>query len=117
MAIVALIGLGFALAFELKNHPERDRLLRGQADSYRQAAIHLKRALECKLGEEMQSPYRPSERAKLMAGDRAPTFTPPGGFRSWEAEFEDHLYWGARLYDQADVSDRLQAVEARLLLR
>ena len=29
----------------------------------------------------------------------------------------DHLYWGARMYDQADDLDRhLEAVEARLLL-
>jgi hypothetical protein len=118
MAIIALIALGFAVAFEYKNHAERDRLLRLQADIYRDAAIHHKRALECNIAEERQDPYRPAERAKLLASDRAPgSFTPPGGFPSWEAERLHHQFWGNRIYDQADSLDpRLQAVEARLLL-
>jgi len=82
MAIVALIALGFSVAFELKNHAERDRLLSRRADDFREAAIHHKRALECMLTEDRQQPYRPAERAKLSASDRVRTFTPPGGFRS-----------------------------------
>jgi hypothetical protein len=117
MAIVALVALGISLAFEWKNHAERDRLLSRRADGFRQAAIHHKRALECKFGEERQQPYQPAERAKLLASDRVRSSTPPGGFRSWQAELLDHEHWGARMYDQAEDLDRtVQAVEARLLL-
>jgi hypothetical protein len=117
MAIVALIALGFGVAFELKNRAERDRLLRRQADRYREAAIHHRRALECKAAEGRQLPYRPAERAKLLAADRVRTFLPPGGFRSWQAEFDDHLYWGTRSLDEAKYWDQgLKAIEARLLL-
>jgi hypothetical protein len=118
MAIIAFIALGFGVTFELKNHAERDRLLRRRDDCYRQAAIHYKRALECKLAEDAQHPYRPAERVKLSASDRVRgSFMPPGGFRSWQAEYSDHLYWGSRMYDQADGWEQnLEAVEARLLL-
>jgi len=117
MAIIALIALGFSVTFELKNHAERDRLLRVQADGFRKAAIHHKRALECQLAEDRQEPYRPADRAKLLASDRVPNLTPPGGFRSWEGERLHHQYWGNRLYDTVDsLDEKVEAVEARLLI-
>jgi hypothetical protein len=116
MAIVALIALGFGVAFELKNHADRDRLKSLQADGFRQAAIHYKRALECKLGDERKAPYPSVERAKLLASDGVRSSTPAGGFRSWQAELLDHEHWGARIYDQVDDLDgKLKAIEARLL--
>jgi hypothetical protein len=102
MAIIAFIALGFGVTFELKNHAERDRLLRRRDDCYRQAATHFKRAVECQRAEDAQDPYRPAERAKLLASDGVRSFIPPSGFRSWQVEFQDHLYWGTRFYDQAD---------------
>jgi hypothetical protein len=117
MTIVALVALGCGVAFELRNRAERDRLLRHQADRYRQAAIHHKRALECKVAEDRQVPYRPAERAKDLAADRVRSSMPPGGFRSWEDELGDHLYWGNRIYDEAVGSDQnLKAIEAKLFL-
>ena len=116
MALVALVALGFGATFEWKNHAELDRLLRLQADRYRQAAIHLKRAQECNVPEDSKYPYRPAERAKLLAGDRIRSY-PPGGFLSWQAERAHHLYWGGRIYDEADGWDRkLDAIEARQFL-
>lgn len=116
MAIIALVALGFGITFELKNDAERDRLLWRQADLYRQAAIHHKRALECKVAEETHQPYRPLDRTKLLVGDRVRRPVPPGGFPSWQAEMLNHEYWGNRLCDQADGSDRdLEAVQAKLL--
>jgi hypothetical protein len=36
---------------------------------------------------------------------------------SWESEYLQHLYWGNRIFDQIDDSDRLlKAIEARLLV-
>src|SRR5215475_1842123 len=102
MAIVSFVALGFGVTLELKNHAERDRLLRRQADRYREAAIHHRRALECKVAEAGQQPYRPAERAKLLAGDHVRSQMPPNGFRSWQAEFDDHQFWGTRTYDEAD---------------
>jgi hypothetical protein len=117
MAIVALVAIGFSVAFELKNHAERDRLLRRRADGYRLAAIHRMRTLECKLAWDRQDPYSSVERAKLLAGDRVGMPIPPGGFRSWEGEMLNHQHWGDRFFDVADSLERnLEAVEARLLL-
>ena len=105
MAIVAIVALGFGITFELKNHADRDRRLTLQADLYRRAAIHFKRALECKAAKETHLPYRPADRAKLLAGDLVRSPVPPGGFPSWQAEMLNHEYWGARIYDQTDGSD------------
>jgi hypothetical protein len=117
MALIGLIALGFGVTFELKNHIERDRVLRRRADCYREAATHFMRAVECALSEERQVPYRPAERAKELSGDRVPTFRPPGGWSSWGAERDDHRYWGTRSYDEGISCDaRLEAIEARLLL-
>ena len=117
MTIVAMVAFGFGITFELKNHAERDRLLARQADQYRQAAIHHKRALECKVALETNQPYRPADRVKLLAGDRVRSPIPPGGFPSWQAEMLYHEYWGNRIYDQADSWDKnLAVVEARLLI-
>jgi hypothetical protein len=117
MALVALVALGFGATFELKDHIERDRLLRGRADRYRETATHLMRVLECTVAADRQDPYRPAERARELSGDRVRTFLPPGGFPSWQAELEDHRYWGVRIYGEAvSCDERLEAVEARLLL-
>ncbi len=117
MAIIAFIALGFSVAFELKNHAERDRLLRRRAEGFRRAAIHHNRTLECKLAWDRQAPYPPAERAKLLAGDRVGIPVPPGGFRSWEAEMLNHQHWGDRFFDVADsLEPNLEAIEARLLL-
>jgi hypothetical protein len=117
MAIIALIALGISATFELKNHAERDQLLRRQAVGFRLAAIHHKRAVECQFAEEKHQPYQPTERAKLLAIDRAQFPIPPGGFRSWEHELLTHQFWGYRFYDVAESLDKnLEAVEARLLL-
>ncbi len=117
MALVAFVAVGFGFTFELKNHVEWDRVLRARGDRYRDAAIHFRRAMECKVAQDSQDTYRPADRAKLLAGDRVRTFLPPGGFRSWGAEFEDHLYWGMRIYGEAiSCDEKLEAIEARLLL-
>ncbi len=117
MALIAVVALGLGVMFELHNHAELDRLLKRQADGYREAAIHHRRALECKLAAETQQPYQRAERAKLSASDRVRTFTPPGGFRSWEGELDDHLHWGYRSYDEVvGLGPKLKAIEARLLL-
>ena len=117
MAIVAVVALGFGVAFEWKNRVERDRLLGRQARCYRQAAIHHKRALECKDAEERQYPYRPAERARMLAADGVRGSVPSGGYRSWQAESEAHLHWGSRIYDEAEgLGEYLKAVEARLLV-
>ena len=117
MAIIAFIALGFGVTFELKNHAELDRLLRRQAESNRQAAIHFRRALECKFADDRHDPYRPAERAKLLLSDRVMNFTSPGGFRSWDEEMQNHRYWGSRIYDQVQVYVlNLEAVEAKLLI-
>ena len=117
MAIIALIALGFGVAFELKNHADRDRVLRVRADRYRDAAIHHRRALECKLAEDRHDPYPRAEPAKLLAGDRVRMFVPPGGFRSWEGEFDNQLQWGLRIHDEAQTCDQiLEVIEARMLL-
>ncbi len=116
MAIVAFVALGFGVAFELGNRAEQHRLLRRQADRFREAAIHNRRALECQAAEERQDPYRPAERAKLLAGERVRSPMPTGGFRSWPAELAHHQYWGTRNHDEADGPDaHLKAIEARLL--
>jgi hypothetical protein len=116
MGTVAFVALGFSVAFELKKHADRNQLLSFRAYCNREAAIHFKRALECLVAEANQQPYRRAERAKLSASDRVRTSTPPGGFRTWEAERLDHLFWGNRMYDQADSFDEtLAAVEAKLL--
>jgi hypothetical protein len=44
MARIACIALGFGITFELKNHAERDRLVKRMAGCYREAAIHFMRA-------------------------------------------------------------------------
>jgi hypothetical protein len=116
MAIVALVALGFGVTFELNNHAERDRLLKGKARLYREAATHLMRALECRQAETRQLPYRPAERVKLLSGDRYTMGSIPT-LRSWEEEFQHHMYWGNRSYDQTQgwSEARLQALEAKLL--
>jgi hypothetical protein len=117
MAIVALVALGFGVTFEVRNHALRDQVLRARGDRHREASIHLMRALECQLALERREPYRPAERAKELAGDRVRTFWPPGRCPSWEAELEDHRYWGMRIYGEAITGDEhLDAIEARLLI-
>jgi hypothetical protein len=117
MVIVALLAVGLGVFLEAKNHIERDRMLRSQADGYRRAAIHFQRALECEQATECRKPYKPAERAKLLAGDRLGMPISPRGFRSWEHEMLNHQYWGNRVFDAVDSLDaRLQAIEARLLL-
>jgi hypothetical protein len=65
MAIIARIALGFGISFELKNHAERDRLLKRMAGCYREAAIHFMRAWECDGAEKVNKPYSSAERTKL----------------------------------------------------
>ncbi len=73
--------------------------------------------MECNVPEDSPYPYRPAERARLLAGDRVRGDPPSAGFPSWQAERSFHLYWGNRIYDEADVWDRkLAAIEARLLI-
>jgi hypothetical protein len=45
--LMAVIALAFGITFELKNHAERDRILRRRADCYREAAIHFRRLWKC----------------------------------------------------------------------
>jgi hypothetical protein len=117
MAVIAVVAVGLGVAFEVKNHVERDRILRFRADSYRQVAIHFRRALECKHAAERLDPYPPAERARLLSGDRLRMPIPPGGFKSWEHELLNHQYWGNRIFDVTDsLEPRLEAIEARLLL-
>ncbi len=118
MAIIALIAVGFGSAFELKNHIQRDLALRVPADRYREVAIHHRRALECQFALDRHEPYHPAVRAKLRAADRVRSMMPPSGFASWGAELNDHLYWGERIYGEAENCDQyLEAIEERLLLR
>ncbi len=117
MAIVAVVALGFGVAFELENHAERDRFLRVLSDRRREAMTHFMRAMECTLAMERSDPYHPAARATELRGDRVRTFLPPGGFRSWEGELEDHRYWGMRSHDETvGCDERLEAIEARLLI-
>jgi hypothetical protein len=92
MAIVASVALGFGVTFELKNHAERDRLLKVQFKIYRYAAIHQMRALECKIAEG-KLPYRPAERMKLLSSDLTRGWLPGGVFPSWQVECEYHKYY------------------------
>jgi hypothetical protein len=117
MAIIAVVAVGFGVAFEVKNHVERDQILRFRADNYRQVAIHFRRALECKRAAERLDPYPPAERARLLSGDGLRMQIPPGGFKSWEHELLNHQYWGSRIFDVTDsLEARLEAIEARLLI-
>jgi hypothetical protein len=118
MALVALVAVGFGVAFEWTNHAERDRLLKLQLNRYRYAAFHQKRALECQSAEARQLPYRPAERMKLLSDDPTRGWLPGRNFRSWEEESSHHMYWGNRYFDvsQGKFADDLRAVEARLLL-
>lgn len=90
MAIIAFAAIGLGTAFELVNRVQRDRLLRLQARRYTEAAIHHRRALECRDAEDRQLPYRPADRAKVLAGDQVRSMIPFGGYRSWQAEYGDH---------------------------
>jgi hypothetical protein len=48
---------------------------------------------------------------------RVRTFRPPTGFPSWQAELDDHRYWGDRIYGEAiGCDENLDAIEARLLI-
>ena len=117
MALVAVLAIGISAGFEWKNRAERDRLARGRANCYREAAIHYKRAMECQLAIAAKTPYQPATRAKLLAGDRVRGFSFPGGFLDWQGELANHLYWGQRIFDESDVWDlRVRAIEARLVL-
>ena len=100
-----------------KDRAERDRLARGRANCYREAAIHYKRALECQLAIAAKTPYPPATRAKLLAGDRVRGFSLPGGFPDWQGELANHLYWGQRIYDESDVWDlRVSAIEGSTVI-
>jgi hypothetical protein len=117
IAAVALVGLGFGIAFEAINRYQRDRLLQIQARHYRDAAIHRGRAWECSDAEVRGRPYKPAERARLLLGDGVRMMMPSRGFSSWRAEGEDHLYWGERIYSEGEgCAEQLRKVEARLLL-
>jgi hypothetical protein len=117
MAIIAVIALSFGITFELKNHAQRDRLLRRRADCYREAAIHFKRAWECDGAHRSQRPYQSAERVKLWTSELVLSPFITSAFPSWESEYNQHLYWGNRIFDQIDDSDRLlRAIEARLLI-
>jgi hypothetical protein len=105
MAIIAFIAVAISVTFELKSHAERDRIVRRQADGFRLAAIHYRRALECQLAEEKHQPYGSAERAKLLVSDRAQFPIPPGGFRSWVHELLTHQHWSRRYYDVAESLD------------
>lgn len=102
MAITALIALGFGTTIELHRHASRDRRHNAQRRLYRIAAFHLKRALDCRSAEDRLLPYRRAERLKQLSGDPMPGTLPGGGFGSWDAEREYHVYWANRLYDQAE---------------
>jgi hypothetical protein len=115
-AVIALIALGFGMTFELKNHIERDRLLKRRADCYREAALHFLRLRECDRAEKDHLPYSSSERIKLWTRDFVISPCLAGGFGSWESEYNQHLYWGDRVFYGVEGSDRLiKAVEAKLL--
>ncbi len=117
MTIVAIVALSLSACFEWRNHAERDRLISRRADCYRNAAIHYKRALECQLAIAAKTPYQQGTRAKLLVGDRVRSFSLPGGFLDWQAEFRNHLYWGQRIQDEADGWDtKVKAIDARLVL-
>jgi hypothetical protein len=122
MAIVALVAFGFGLTIELKNHAERDRLLKIQLNRYRRVAVHRMRALECESAEGKQLPYSSAARANLLSSDNLHGGIPSGGipkgnFRSWQEELGYHTYWGNWLYAAGeDLDERLKAVEAKLLL-
>jgi hypothetical protein len=124
MALVALVALGFGVAFEVRNHAERDRLLKARLNPYRHASVHLMRALECKSAMDRQAPYRQAKRMELLSSDPTRGRLPVGPFRSWQEEFEWHMYWGNRLFYQTQGEhvardkyvDEIQAVEAKLLL-
>jgi len=117
MAIIAFIALGFGITFELKKHAERDRVLRRRADCYREAAIHFRRAWECDGANRSQRRYQSAERAKLWTSELVLSPCTTGAFRSWESEYNLHLYWGQRIFDQINDSDRLlTAIEAKLLI-
>ncbi len=116
MAIIAVIALAFGITFELKNHAERDRVLRRRADRYREVAIHFRRAWQCDGARRSQKPYQSAERTKLWTSELvSPCMTV--AFPSWESEYNQHVYWGQRIFDQLDNSDRLlRAIEAKLLI-
>jgi hypothetical protein len=117
MAIIAVIALAFGITFELKNHVQRDRLLRRRADCYREAAIHFRRARECDGAHRSQRPYQSAERVKLWTSELVLSPCITSAFCSWESECNQHLYWGNRIFDQIDESDGLlKAIEAKLLI-
>jgi hypothetical protein len=117
MAIIAVIALAFGITFELKNHALRDRMLRRRAECYREAAIHFRRAWECDGANRSQTPYQSAERTKLWTSELVLSPCITSAFRSWESEYLQHFYWGNRIFDQIDDSDRLlRAIEAKLLI-
>ena len=117
MAIIAVIALAFGITFELKNHAQRDQMLRRRAECYREAAIHFRRAWECDGANRSQKPYQSAERTKLWTSELVISPCITGAFRSWESEYLQHLYWGNRIFDQVEDSDRLlRAIEAKLLV-
>jgi hypothetical protein len=116
MTIIAVIALAFGITFELKNHAERDRVLRRRADCYREAAIHFRRLLECDGANQSQTPYQSAERTKLWTSEFVLCPCMTGGFRSWESEYYQHLYWGTRIFDTTEDDRLLRALEAKLLI-
>jgi hypothetical protein len=117
MAIIAVIALACGITFELKNHAERDRVLRRRADCYREAAIHFRRAWECDRANRSEKPYQSAERTKLWTSELVLSPCITFAFRSWESGYLQHLYWGNRIFDQIDDLDRLlRAIEAKLLI-
>jgi hypothetical protein len=117
MAIIAVIALAFGITFELRNHAERDRVLRRRADCYREVAIHFRRAWECDGANRSQKPYKSTERTKLWTSELVLSPCVTVAFPSWESEYLQHLYWGTRIFDQVEDSDRLlRAIEAKLLI-
>jgi hypothetical protein len=118
MAIIAVVALGFGIAFELKNHADRDRLQRRRIKCYREAAIHFMRAWQCDGAARSQKAYPVAERTKLWASEIVLSPLNAGYFQSWESEYNQHLYWGNRIFDNIEDSDRLlKAIEAKLLVR
>jgi hypothetical protein len=118
MAVIALVALGFGITFELKNHADRDRLQRRRIKCYREAAIHFMRAGQCNVNAKSQKPYNSPVRAKLWASELVLSPCGAGYFQSWESEYNQHLYWGNRIFDNIEDSDRLlKAIEAKLLIR
>ena len=117
LAIIAVIALAFGVTFELKNHAERDRVLRRRADCFREAAIHFRRLWECDGANRGQQPHESAERTKLWTSELVLSPRITGAFRSWESEYYQHLYWGTRIFDTTEDSDRLlRAIEAKLLI-